>query len=132
VADDSNDDFIFVGVADDKDGQHWEASHLQRSLEFGGQDVALDLDQVYLERNDQSQGAYGGIQRVEMHLDRIRIAVSDRTTLRLGDGEFEIALSLAPEEFDRLCRGLRIVFKGFGSLTEYPAVPGGGHDGGDM
>ena len=131
VVDDSDDNFILVGFADEQDGRYRDALHFQRSYEFDEQDVALGMDQVYVERNGQSQGAYGGIDRVELHPDRVRIVVRGPTAQRLGDSEFEIGLSLAPEEFGQLRQALRVVFEDFGSLVEYPAapgdVPGSGH-----
>jgi hypothetical protein len=131
VVDDSDDNFILVGFADEQDGRYRAALHFQRSYEFDEQDVALGMDQVYVERNDQRQGAYGGIEYVEVHPNRVRIVVGGQTAQRLGDSEFEIGLSLAPDEFNRLRVALQAVFEGFGSLVEYPAapgdVPGSGH-----
>jgi hypothetical protein len=130
VVNDSDDNFILVGFADEQGGRYRAALHFQRSYEFDEQNVALGMNQVYVERNDQSQGAYGGIERVELHSDRIRLVVGGQTAQRLGDSEFEIGLSLAPEEFGQLRKALRIVFEGFGSLVEYPTASGDVPDGG--
>ena len=78
VVDDSDDNFILVGFADEQDGRYRDALHFQRSYEFDEQDVALGMDQVYVERNGQSQGAYGGIERVELPPYRVRIVVRGR------------------------------------------------------
>ncbi len=129
VVDDSDDNFILVGFADEQDGRYRAALHFQRFYEFDEQDIALGMDQVYVERNEQSQSAYGGIERVELHPGRIRIVVGGQTAQRLGDSEFDIGLSLAPEEFLRLRKALRVVFEGFGSLVENPAAPGDVPDG---
>jgi hypothetical protein len=109
-----------VGFADERDGSYRDALHFQRSHSFDEQDVALGMDSVYAERGDQSRGGYGGVERVELHGGYVRVTIGGELAQRMGDGEFEIALSLSPEEFARLREGLRAVFAGFGSLAEYP------------
>jgi hypothetical protein len=123
VVDDSDEEFILVGFADEQDGEYREALHFQRSHEFDEQDRALGLDSVYAERNGQGQGGYGGVERVELHRDRVRVVIGGPLAADMGTGEFDIALSLPPAEFERLRDGLRVVFAGFGSLVEYPAEP---------
>jgi hypothetical protein len=116
VVDDSDDDFILVGFADDRDGAQRDALHFQRSHEFDAQDVALGMNSVYVERNDQSQGGYGGVERVELRPDGLRVVVAGELAHRMGDREFEIAFSLPADEFERLRSGLRKVFAGFDTL----------------
>src|SRR5689334_7746324 len=116
VVDDSDDDFILVGFADDRDGAQRDALHFQRSHEFDAQDVALGMNSVYVERNDQSQGGYGGVERVELRPDGLRVVVAGELAHRMGDREFEITFSLPADEFDRLRSGLRKVFAGFDTL----------------
>jgi len=123
VVDDSDDEFILVGFADEQDGAYREALHFQRSYEFDEQDVALGMDSVFAERNDQNQGGYGGVGQVELHPDRVRVVVRGDVAERMGTTELDIAFALPPEEFERLREGLRVVFAGFGSLVEYPAEP---------
>jgi hypothetical protein len=118
VVDDTDESYILVGFADIRDGQPREALHFQRSYEFGEQNVEAGMDQVYVERNDQHQGGYGGIRRVELRPEQVRVWVDDRAAQRLGDSAFEIGLSLSPQEFERLRSGLRAVFHGLGLLSE--------------
>ena len=120
VVDDSDEDFIIVAFADEQGGRYREALHFQRSYKFDEQDLALGMDQVYVERNDQSQGGYGGVERVELRPNSVRVVVGGRTAELLGDREFEVALSLSPKEFERLRAGLQAVFQGFGALIEHP------------
>ena len=124
VVDDSDDEFILVGFANEQEGTYREALHFQRAHKFDEQDTTLGMDSVYTERNDQSQGGYGGVERVELHPDRVRVVVMGRLTERMGTDEFHIAFALSPSEFERLREGLRVVFAGFGSLVEYPTEPG--------
>jgi hypothetical protein len=120
VVDDTDEEFILVGFADERGGAYREALHFQRSREFDEQDVALGMDSVYAERNDQGQGGYGGVKRVELHPGRVRVVVGGEVAERMGTPEYEIAFALPPEEFERLRDGLRAVFAGLGSLVEYP------------
>ncbi|MCE9531482.1 MAG: hypothetical protein K8T89_10230 [Planctomycetes bacterium] len=121
VVDDSDDEFILVGFADAQDGAYREALHFQRGYEFDEQDVALGMDSVYAERNDQSQSGYGGVGRVELYPERVRVVVQGEVAEAMGCTEFVITFALSAEEFVRLREGLRLVFAGFGSLVEYPA-----------
>ena len=119
VVDDSDEEFILVGFADKKFGAYREGLHFQRSYEFDEQDVELGMDSVFVERNDQSQGGYGGVARVELHADRVRVSIGGRLAEEMGDSEFEITFSLPPKKFNRLRDGLRTVFRGFDTLVEH-------------
>jgi len=121
VVDDSDPEFILVGFADVQDGEPRDALHFQRSREFDEQDVALGTVSVYAERNDQSQGGYGGVERVELHPDHVRVVIGGELAAEMGSGEYEIGLSLTPDEFERLRSGLRAVFAELETLVEYPA-----------
>jgi Immunity protein 10 len=126
VVDDSSEDFIVVGFADEQGGKYREALHFQRSHKFDDQDRTLGLDSVYAERNDQSQGGYGGVERVELHSDRVRVMIKGDLTKRMGTAEFEIALGVPAAEIDRLREGMRAVFAGFGSLIEMDSTDASG------
>jgi Immunity protein 10 len=128
VVDDSDEQFILVGFADEQSGAYRETLHFQRSYEFDEQDAALGMASVYAERNDQSQGGYGGVERVELHPDRVRVAIRGPLAEEMGDTGFEISFSLQPQEFERLRDGLRAVFRGFDTLVEHAAESGGPSD----
>ena len=115
VVDDSDDEFILVGFTDN----HRQALHFQRAYELDEQDEALGMAGVYIERNDQSQSGYGGIERVELSRDRVRVLLEERMAAVLDADELEIALSLPSDAFARLREGLRAVFRGFDTLVEH-------------
>ena len=115
VVDDSDEEFILVGFANEEEG---ESLHFQRSHDFDEQDVALGMDSVYAERNGQGQGGYGGVERVELHPNRVLVVVKGELAEVMGTSEFDIAFVLSPEEFQRLRDGLRVVFADFSSLVE--------------
>jgi hypothetical protein len=109
---------ILVGFAHEQDGDCKEALLLSRSHEFDEQDVALGMNQVHVERNDQIQSGYGGIERVVLCPEHVRVVLSGRTAESVGDSEFEIGLALTPDEYERLRQGLQLVFRGFDTLVD--------------
>lgn len=121
VIDDSDDEFMLVGFADEQDGEYRDALHFQRSYEFDKQDVSLGMGHVYIERGIQTGSGYGGIDSVDLHTDRIRVVTSGRTAESLGDTEFMIHFTATEDELRRLQHGLRTVFDGFALLTEHIA-----------
>jgi Immunity protein 10 len=119
IVDDSDEDFIVVGFANEQDSNYRDALHFQRAYEFDAQDAAMGMDTVYAERNGQSQGGYGGVELIELYRGRVRVLIGDELAVSMGTSEFDIGFSLPLAEFDRLRNGLRTIFAGFGSLVEY-------------
>jgi hypothetical protein len=119
VIDDSDDEFMLVGFANELDGEYLDAIHFQRSCEFDEQDVLLGMNEVYIERGNQAGGAYGGINSVDLYADRIRIVTSGRAAESLGDTEFMIHFTVTEDKLRRLQHGLRTVFNGFALFTEH-------------
>ena len=96
-----------------------QALSLQRSFQSSQFKNAHGMNGVYIERNyDQSQGGYRGISQVVLQPGQVRVIVTDEMAGILGDREFEIALSLGSEEFQRLQAGLRRLFDGSSALVE--------------
>lgn len=117
VVDDSDEDFILVGFAHERDGDYHEAIHFQRAYEFDEQDTALGMNKVYIERGSQLRSAYGGIESVSLSRNRIQITLSENTARSLGDEEFEISFDVPVAEFRTLLDGLSKVFDGQVALT---------------
>jgi hypothetical protein len=118
VVDSSIEGVTIVGFADERDGACANALQFRRSHTFDEQDVALGMDSVYVERDDQRRGGYGGVERVELHPRHVRVTIGAKLAERIGDSDFEVAFSLSPEDFARLREGLRKVFAGFSSFAE--------------
>lgn len=121
VGDDSDDEFILVGFADEQDGDYRESIHFQRAYEFDEQDIQLGMNAIYIERGIQGGSGYGGIDSVALQRDLIKIFVSGRTAESLGDHLFEIEFSMDAIEFTRLRDGLRRVFEGTTVLLDCDA-----------
>lgn len=110
VVDRSRDEFILVGFAELRNGDCRDALHFQRSYNVDQQDVVLGLNQVYVERCDQSRSCYGGIRRVELRSASVTVLFSDSNAEILGDNQFEIELAVTPATFDDIASGLAQIF----------------------
>jgi hypothetical protein len=58
--------------------------------------VPLGMNSVYAGRNDQSQGGYGGVERVELRAGNLRVVLVGELAHRMRDREFQIAFALPP------------------------------------
>lgn len=98
---------LLVGFADQAD--HPGAYlMLQRVATCDDQDQALGMDAVSIERDDQSQSAYGGIEQVTLAPTSVSLLLSAATATALGcDRLLSIAITPSPEELRRLRDGLR-------------------------
>lgn len=104
--------YLLIGFADDHNDTH-EYLRFQRAHEYDEQDIRLGMNDVYIEYMDQSRSAYGGIARIELHRDRLALALDRNTAAKLGvDGELEIIFGLDGERFNELRVGLTRVFQG--------------------
>jgi len=83
VAVEDMEDFWLVGFADE---QYDTREHLtlQRSYEDDEQDVRLGMNTCYVERDGQGQSCYGGIERFELHRDRVKVRFDDAGGERWG------------------------------------------------
>lgn len=109
VIDDSDASFLVIGFANDSGS---ESLQFQRTLKRDEQDVALGLDGVYIERNDQQQGGYRGVGKVMLHRDHLLVEVVGEVAERMKAMAFEIEFSISNDEFQRLRMGLATVLTG--------------------
>lgn len=111
-------EYLLVGFADDE-YETKESLIFMRSHEYDEQDVALGMNQVYIERNDQGHSAYGGIQTFILLRNRARLCFDETTAHQLGiTPRFEIRFAMNDTEFDDLKQGLRSLFEGTSLLQE--------------
>ena len=76
IAIEDNEEFCLVGFADREYDTRCYLQ-LQRSHVNDTQDRALGLDTYYVERDDQSNSCYGGIESIELHSDMVRLDFTD-------------------------------------------------------
>ena len=116
VAIDDMDDLCLVGFADEAfDTQQYLI--LQRSYVDDEQDVRLGMNTYHVERDDQRWSCYGGIERFELHKDRVvvRFTPSDAQMLQ-ADG-MEITFAIDGTLFEKLTRRLERIFVGSNCLA---------------
>ena len=87
--------------------------HFQRGHADDAQDQALGLDTYYVERDDQSTSCYGGIERIDLGTNAIKLRLDDAgsQSLRL-DKNVLITFDADEKALDRFRRGLIAVFAG--------------------
>jgi hypothetical protein len=81
---------------------------LQQAYEFDEQDRTLGMDTVYIERDDQSQSTYGGIEQVMLTPTTVCLTLSAETAHTLGS-EIDLCITITPTptELRTLRDGLR-------------------------
>jgi hypothetical protein len=105
-------EYIVVGFADDA-YQPTSYILLQRAYEWDEQDRELGMDAVYIERDDQSNAAYGGITQIDVANEQVVIHLTPETAQILGtDREIYIDLSLVSNEDVEVYAGLQRVCEG--------------------
>lgn len=109
---------MLIGFADEIGGRYRDCLMFQRNQKFDEQDVALGMDQIYIERDDQSRGGYGTIAAFLLHRDSISVKLAPEMAQKLGDAEFEIRFMLEDARFEALREGLQTLFHGFGNFQE--------------
>jgi hypothetical protein len=101
-----------VGLAD---SEHHTRQYLQfqRGHVNDLQDKALGHDTYYVEKDDQSNSCYGGIESVDLGTNAIMLNLAESGSQALGLGKNVLITFDADEQtLDRLRHGLRAVFKG--------------------
>ena len=84
----------------------------QQSLDgYTDDDIALGMDQPYVEYRDQGWGWYGHMTKVELARDRLVVAMDASAAARLdGDAVFAVTFEIDDAAFDRLRAGLEKTF----------------------
>jgi hypothetical protein len=111
-------DCLQIGFADHA---HGTADYLllQRAHEVDDQDKRLGMDDVYVERNDQSFSVYGGIAQFELLGDRVRIVFDQKGATNMGGlREMQIAFAVDAERLGSLRAALRRCFAGRACYTD--------------
>ena len=118
VAIEDNDEWCLVGFADqENDTQGY--LQLQRSRIDDSQDQALGLNSYYVERDDQSNSCYGGVESCELFADMVRLRFTDAGSLSLNLGEpIQITFDIDGETLSALRYQLASIFAGTECLRD--------------
>ena len=91
----------------------------QRSRVGDAQDRTLGLDSYYVEKDDQSNSCYGGIESIDLHADSITLKLDDDASQHLDlDKEVLITFDADEETLSELRRGLATIFSGSEALRD--------------
>ena len=92
----------------------------QLSLRSDAQDQALGLDTYYVEKDDQSNSCYGGIQSVDLHANMITLRLDDLGSQRLDmDKVALITFDADDKALSELRSGLATIFSGTDTLRDH-------------
>jgi hypothetical protein len=106
-----------VGFAD-REFDTTEYLTLQRGHAFDEQDKRLGLANVYIERNDQRNSMYGGIEHCELLPGSIRFHFDeDGAKVMHGLRRMEITFVASSEKLVALSAALRRCFEGLGRFS---------------
>ncbi len=76
--------------------------------------VLADLENVYLERDDQQFGGYGGIESVTLTRDRLTIRLTPRMATRMCHHD-TLSVGFGEEAFPRVDELVGVIFRGYES-----------------
>ncbi len=107
-----------VGLADSENDAK-QYLQFQRGHVSDSQDTALGHDTYYVEKDDQSNSCYGGIESVDLGPNAIRLNLDEAGAqfLRLGKNVL-ITFDADEQTLDRLSHGLKAVFVGMDLIRD--------------
>jgi hypothetical protein len=119
IAVEDSDESCLVGFADQEyDTQRY--LQLQRAHVNDAQDQALGLDTYYVERDDQRNSCYGGIECCDLHADKIRLSFSDAGSRSLNLREpMRISFDIDEEKLNAVRILLATIFSGTQCLRDH-------------
>ena len=92
----------------------------QRSRISDAQDQALGLDTYYVEKDDQSNSCYGGIESIDLHANTIALLLDDVGSQRLDlDKVVLITFDADDKTLGELRSGLATIFSGTDILRDH-------------
>src|SRR5258708_2219342 len=97
----------------DESGEHYFV--MDRS-EDSPEETVPDMKNVYIERDDQGWGGYGGIERVILQRDSLTLRLNPHMATQMGDNDcIRIDFTLQEAEFRELRRVLCLIMRGYES-----------------
>lgn len=83
------------------------------------QEAVADMDNVYIERDDQGWGGFGGIKRVILERDSLTLHLSPKMATQMGRHRIiRINFRLSNTDFKNLRRVLCLIMRGYESQLE--------------
>ena len=110
----------------DETGEHYFV--IDRS-EDSLDDVVPDMANVYVERDDQCWGGYGGIERVVLARDSLTLHLGKRMATQMGDHEsIRVSFDVSDHGFREMRSVLGLIMRGYESRLQAPDSKRGSTD----
>lgn len=108
----------------DESGEHYFV--MDRSEESPDEAVP-DMENIYIERDDQGWGGYGGIERVVLGRSSLALHLGERMATRIGGHEvIRVSFKLSDGVFRKLRRVLGFIMRGYESQLSIDVGTDGG------
>jgi hypothetical protein len=105
----------------DADWNEKEAKHyfvMMRSEE-SPEEAVPDMQNVYIERDDQCWGGYGGIERIVLERDSLAVHLAPRMATRMGQhDEIHVSFTINDADFHELRHVLHLIMRGYEDKLE--------------
>ncbi len=102
---------------DDGTGEHYFV--IDRS-EDSPDEAVPDMDNVYIERDDQEWGGFGGIKRVVLERDALTLQLDPPMATRMGGHEsIRISFAINGDQFHEMQHVLSLIMRGYESQVEF-------------
>ena len=99
----------FADRDDDSGKQYFIIDRSEQSNE-----AVHDMDDVYIERDDQRWGGYGGIERVVLERDRLTLQFDPRMATRMGEHDsIRITFAVSDDDFGNMRYVLGCIMRGY-------------------
>jgi hypothetical protein len=103
----------------DRDDETSEHYFIMDRSEASAEEAVPDMGNVYIERDDQCWGSYGGIDRVILERNRLTLRLGPPISDRMGGHEaIRITFDLGGSDFDKVRRVLGLIMRGYESQLE--------------
>jgi Immunity protein 10 len=103
----------------DRDDERLGHYFVMDRSEDSPEEAVPDLGNVYIERDDQQWGGYGGIDRVVLDRGCLSVRLDPRMAVQMGHhDEIYITFDLGEADFERLRSVLGLIMRGYENRLE--------------
>jgi hypothetical protein len=100
----------------DRDDNSSEHYFIMDRSEDSPVDAEPDMENVYIERDDQQWGGFGGIERVVLHRNSLTLFLSPRMAKQMGEHDsIRIEFATNQHEFREMQHVLGLIMRGYES-----------------
>ena len=101
----------------DETGEHYFIMDRSEDLPDG---PVPDMDNVYIERDDQMWGGFGGIERVTLERQALTLQLNPRMTTTMGEhNSIRISFAVSDADLQEMKTVLSLIMRGYESQLEF-------------